>query len=101
VSRIVDDTAPTKTCLSYVCVGFLRGAAHGNVGTFLSDDVIAVQRTRIIAQSRSPRTTPTPVSMMTGHFVVGLLQNKEDTKLMAITLSFLNRFSKFFHRQTQ
>ena len=26
---------------------------------------------------------------------------KEDTKLMAVTLSFLNRFSKFFHWHTQ
>jgi len=26
-----------------------------------------------------------------------VFQKKEDTKLMAVTLSFLNRFSKFFH----
>jgi len=28
-------------------------------------------------------------------------QKKEDIKLMAVTQSFLNRFSKFFHWHTQ
>ena len=31
------------------------------------------------------------------HFMYTVFQKKGDTKLMAVTLSFLNRFSKFFH----
>jgi len=30
------------------------------------------------------------------HVIYTVSQKKEDTKLMALTLSFLNRFSKFF-----
>ena len=32
-----------------------------------------------------------------GKYILHCVPKKEDTKLMVVTLSFLNRFSKFFH----